>query len=164
MPDPAVSIVAAAHNEQGNVSRLVREIAAVMDPAETSYELIVVDDGSTERTPAVLTEEGPPQRRLRGVATGRTPPGGGAGIVQFIGQIREIGVVPTMNIMVSGGVFNRADGLWKEVSADLVSKTAKDSLAVAEAAEPRIPEPPRVGPPKKRRRRRRPQVVVAAAE
>ena len=72
-----------------------------------------------------------------------TQPAGVPAIRQFIDQIREIGVVPTMNIMVSGGVFNRADGLWKEVSADLVSKTAKDSLAVAEAAEPRIPEPPR---------------------
>ena len=79
MPDPAVSIVAAAHNEQGNVSRLVREIAAVMDPAETSYELIVVDDGSTDRTLAVLTEEATRDRRLRVVRMRHTPAGRGGG-------------------------------------------------------------------------------------
>ncbi len=79
MPDPAVSIVAAAHNEQDNVSRLVHEIAGVMDPVETSYELIVVDDGSTDRTPEVLAEEAARHRRLRVVRMRHTPAGRGSG-------------------------------------------------------------------------------------
>ena len=79
MLNPAVSIVAAAHNEQDNVSRLVREIAAVMDPVETSYELIVVDDGSTDRTLDVLAEEAARDRRLRVVRMRHTPAGRGGG-------------------------------------------------------------------------------------
>jgi len=79
MLNPAVSIVAAAHNEQDNVSRLVREIAAVMDPLETSYELIVVDDGSTDRTLEVLAEEAARDRRLRVVRMRHTPAGRGGG-------------------------------------------------------------------------------------
>lgn len=93
-----------------------------------------------------------------------TLPGGVPGVRQLVDLIREIGVNPTMNIMVSGGVFNRADGLWKEVNADLMSKNANEALTVAETAQPRKPEPPRIGAPKKRRRRRRPPLLVAKAQ
>ncbi|MGB2986565.1 MAG: cobalamin-dependent protein [Phycisphaerae bacterium] len=88
-----------------------------------------------------------------------TQPAGVPGVRQLIDLIREIGINPTMNIMVSGGVFNRADGLWKEVNADLIAKTAREAIPIAEAAEPRTPEPPRTGVPKKRRRRRRPPLL-----
>jgi methanogenic corrinoid protein MtbC1 len=88
-----------------------------------------------------------------------TQPAGVPGVRQLVDQIREIGVNPTMNIMVSGGVFNRADGLWREVNADLVAKNAREAIPIAEAAEPRKPEPPRTGAPKKRRRRRRPPLL-----
>lgn len=88
-----------------------------------------------------------------------TQPAGVPGVRQLIDLIREIGVNPHMNIMVSGGVFNRADGLWKEVNADLLAKTAWEAIPIAEKAEPRTPEPARVGAPKKRRRRRRPPLL-----
>ena len=91
-----------------------------------------------------------------------TVPTGVPGVRQLIDLIREIGVNPTMNIMVSGGVFNRADGLWKEVNADLFAKSASEAIPMAEAAEPRTPELPRIGPPKKRRRRRRPPLLAAS--
>ena len=84
------------------------------------------------------------------------------GVRHMIDMIREIGVNPTMNIMVSGGVFNRADGLWNEVNADLTAKTAADAIPIAETAEPRIPVIPQPGAPKKRRRRRRAPLATAA--
>lgn len=89
-----------------------------------------------------------------------TQPQGVPGVRHLIDLIREIGVNPTMNIMVSGGVFNRADGLWKEVHADLTAESAYDAIPVAEAAEPRKAETPRPGAPKKRRRRRRPPLLA----
>ena len=55
-----------------------------------------------------------------------TQPSGVPGVRHLIDLIREIDVNPTMNIMVSGGVFNRADGLWKEVNADLFARTADE--------------------------------------
>ncbi len=89
-----------------------------------------------------------------------TQPCGVPGVRRLIDLIREIGVNPTMNVMVSGGVFNRADGLWKEVNADLFAKTAGEAIPLAEAAEPRkhVTRPP--GAPKKRRRRRRPPLLA----
>jgi len=91
-----------------------------------------------------------------------TQPQGVPGVRHMIDMIREIGVNPTMNVMVSGGVFNRADGLWKEVNADLAAKTAADAIPIAEAAEPRKPVIPQPGAPKKRRRRRRAPLATAA--
>jgi len=90
-----------------------------------------------------------------------TQPGGVPGVRKLIDLIREIGVSPTMNIMVSGGVFNRADGLWKEVNADLFARSAQEALLLAAGAEPRKPEFKKPGVPKKRRRRRRPPLLTA---
>jgi methanogenic corrinoid protein MtbC1 len=84
-----------------------------------------------------------------------TQPSGVPAVRQLVDQIREIGINPTMNILVSGGVFNRADSLWREVNADLFARNAKQAMVLAEEAQPRIPDPPRTGLPKKRRRRRK---------
>lgn len=78
----------------------------------------------------------------------------------LIDYIREIGAAPTMNVMVSGGVFNRASELWKEVKADLFAETASEALGIANDAAPRIPQPRVLGVPKKRRRRRRPPLLA----
>ncbi len=82
------------------------------------------------------------------------------GIRQMIDRLREIGACPTMNIMVSGGVFNRATGLWKEVKADFFAKTIAEALELAAEANPRQPESRIPGAPKKRRRRRRPPLLI----
>ncbi len=89
-----------------------------------------------------------------------TQPAGVANVRKLIDLIRHVGSNPTMNIMISGGVFNRADGLWKEVNADLFAPTAAEALTVAAEAEPREPHIPTVGVPKKRRRRRRPPLLA----
>jgi methanogenic corrinoid protein MtbC1 len=92
-----------------------------------------------------------------------TQPTGVPGVRRLIDLIREVGATPTMNVMVSGGVFNRADGLWKEIDADLFAKTAHEAIPVAEAALPRTPRMKVPGAPKKRRRRRR-AVAVAGTD
>ena len=88
-------------------------------------------------------------------------------IRNLIGRIREIGLCPTMNIMVSGGVFNRADGLWEEVGADVQAEEAQNLIEQANGLSPRIPSAPKLGIVKRRRRRRKtdpaPTETVAAA-
>lgn len=93
-----------------------------------------------------------------------TQPSGVAGVRQLIDLIREVNANPTMNIMISGGVFNRADGLWKEVNADLFAKTASEALSVAANAQPRKPEVRIPGAPKKRRRRRRAPLLAGTED
>ncbi len=81
---------------------------------------------------------------------------------QMIDTIREIDACPKMNVLVSGGVFNRAVGLWKEVKADFFASTASEALEIAGQAAPRPPEKRIPGAPKKRRRRRRPPLLIQA--
>ncbi len=90
-----------------------------------------------------------------------TQPIGVPGVRQLIDLIRDVDANPTMNIMISGGVFNRAEGLWEEVNADLFADTARKALEIADNAEPRKPVNRVPGAPKKRRRRRRPPLLAA---
>jgi methanogenic corrinoid protein MtbC1 len=83
---------------------------------------------------------------------------------EMIDYVREMNACPEMNIMISGGVFNRADGLWKEVKADLFAETAIEALDMASAAQPRPPEEKDPSAPKKRRRRRRPPLLAQYEE
>ncbi len=47
---PRLSVVVPALNEQDNVQPLVEKIAKVMQDADVSFELIIVDDGSSDAT------------------------------------------------------------------------------------------------------------------
>jgi methanogenic corrinoid protein MtbC1 len=91
-----------------------------------------------------------------------TQPSGVPGVRSLIDLIREVGVHPTMNVMISGGVFNRAEGLWEEINADMFAPTAQQSLELANQADPRTPDIRIPGAPKKRRRRRRPPLLESA--
>lgn len=52
--NPQVSIVIPFYNEEGNVEEMHRRVKAVMENAGRAYELIYVDDGSCDRTYALL--------------------------------------------------------------------------------------------------------------
>lgn len=89
-----------------------------------------------------------------------TQPTGVPGVRRLIDLIRGVGLNPTMNIVVSGGVFNRTDGLWKEVNADHFVKNAADLLKMVADISPRVPSDRPVSTVKKRRRRRRVETPV----
>jgi len=50
---------------------------------------------------------------------------------RLIDTIKSVNAWPDMRIMVSGGLFNRAEGLWQEMEADLYAETALEALQVA---------------------------------
>lgn len=52
---PALSIILPAFNEEGNIERAVRTSADAVAPLVDSYELVVVDDGSRDETPQILS-------------------------------------------------------------------------------------------------------------
>ena len=78
-PTLDLSIVAPAHNEQDNVRPLIEEIATVIEPLRLEYEMIIVDDGSTDNTPLVLRELLVEHPRLRVIRMLETPAGRGNG-------------------------------------------------------------------------------------
>jgi methanogenic corrinoid protein MtbC1 len=51
---------------------------------------------------------------------------------QLVIRIRDIGLCPLMDIMVTGGIFNRVEGLWEEIQADMY---APDPVAVIDQVQ-----------------------------
>ncbi|TWT45765.1 B12 binding domain protein [Phycisphaerae bacterium RAS1] len=75
---------------------------------------------------------------------------------RLVEMIREVGVCPTMNIVASGGIFNRADGLWQEVGADVLCPTPQELPELLRDLPPREPTTVvRIGVVKRRRRKRK---------
>jgi glycosyltransferase involved in cell wall biosynthesis len=74
-----LSVIAPAHNEQENVAALVEQVRAAVEPLGVPFEMIVVDDGSTDATRAKMLEQMATRPWLRCIAITRTPKGKGAG-------------------------------------------------------------------------------------
>jgi dolichol-phosphate mannosyltransferase len=60
-----LSIVIPVKNEAGNITPLVSEICAALDPTGTNYEIVYVNDGSTDATPVELRDLQASNFRLR---------------------------------------------------------------------------------------------------
>jgi dolichol-phosphate mannosyltransferase len=67
-PVPALSVIIPAFNEEENVEPCYRELVGVLEGLGTTFEVIIVDDGSRDGTPQVLERllrEDPRLRVLR---------------------------------------------------------------------------------------------------
>ena len=78
--NPAVSIIIPTLNEAANLPELARRTDAALRDAGISYELVIVDDGSTDGTPAVAADLGA-NHPIRLVERGRGAEGGLSGAV-----------------------------------------------------------------------------------
>ncbi len=77
--EPVISVVAPAHNEEENIRPLVEQIDAALGAAGIPYEIVIVDDGSTDATRARVRELMGTRPYLRCIAMTDTPPGKGNG-------------------------------------------------------------------------------------
>ncbi len=50
---------------------------------------------------------------------------------QLIDTIKLVDAWPNLRVMVSGGLFNRAEGLWEEMEADMYAATPAEALQIA---------------------------------
>ncbi|MCH9022032.1 MAG: hypothetical protein IID32_04640, partial [Planctomycetes bacterium] len=49
---------------------------------------------------------------------------------RLIDLVHSVGACPKVRFMVSGGIFNRAEGLDQEIGADLFAPTVKQALEI----------------------------------
>lgn len=82
-----------------------------------------------------------------------TTPKQAPGIRQLIDTIKAVNAWPNMRVMVSGGLFNRAEGLWQEIGADLFAATAHEAVQVASNENPVEPGERTINRRKKRRQK-----------
>lgn len=64
-------------------------------------------------------------------------------IREFIDYIKDINACPEMGIMLSGGLFARAESLWEEIGADMYAATADEAIQLANASKEQRPVPVR---------------------
>src|SRR5919197_1216512 len=67
VPAPDVSLVVTVYNEADSVDELYRRTVAALDPGPRTFELIFVDDGSTDGTFAALERLHGTDARVRAV-------------------------------------------------------------------------------------------------
>jgi methanogenic corrinoid protein MtbC1 len=89
-----------------------------------------------------------------------TAPKQAPSIRRLIDTIKDVNAWPDMRIMVSGGLFNRAEGLWQEIGADLFAATALEAIQVAARADQIVPESRTINRRKKRRKAASTDVAV----
>jgi methanogenic corrinoid protein MtbC1 len=84
-----------------------------------------------------------------------TRPEGVPNIRRMVDLIRGVGVCGEMQIMVIGGVFNRADGLADEIRTDLSAPNAASAIRLVDEHPVRIPKPDVPEPGRRRKRKTR---------
>ena len=83
-----------------------------------------------------------------------TEPGGIPEVRRTLQRLHRINASPHTSVLASGGVFNRAEGLWIEVGADAFAADARSALAQAREGITLREHPVLMeGRPKRRRRR-----------
>ncbi len=87
---PYVTIILPCYNEEGHVIAEVERISAAMDASGYSYELLAVDDASTDATLARLYEAQPRFPHMEIVPFRRN---GGSGVVRRLGTERARGEI-----------------------------------------------------------------------
>lgn len=90
MAEPYLSLVIPAYNEQENIEPLLSRVAAAMGQLGREFEVLIVDDGSTDQTPQLLRDAMtiyPWLRVLRLAANSGQTPAFDAGFKAARGQI-----------------------------------------------------------------------------
>lgn len=75
---------------------------------------------------AFINEYAPDMLLLYGTSPKQAPD-----VRRLIDTIRGVDAWPDLRIMVCGGLFNRAEGLWEEIGADAFAATAIEAVQIA---------------------------------
>ncbi len=68
---PVFSIIAPVHNEEAVLTELYQRVSAVMNSLDEPWELILVDDGSTDRSAAIMLTLNELDDRVKGISFSR---------------------------------------------------------------------------------------------
>jgi polyisoprenyl-phosphate glycosyltransferase len=127
-PRPHVSIVLPCFNEQDHVALEVERICRSMDASGTSYELIAVDDASTDATLTRLREA---ESRFPHLRVVHFPRNGGSGTVRRIGTQQARGDI----VVWTDADMSYPNGQIPELVATLDQDPTVDQVIGARTSE-----------------------------
>jgi glycosyltransferase involved in cell wall biosynthesis len=126
MRDGKVSIVMPAFNEE---QALAPTLSAVQSRLEGAYEIIVVDDGSSDRTWSVISEQARHDPRIRGVRLSRNF-GKEAAIATGLQHARgDAAIVMDCDLQHPPELLPEMIGIWRSGEADVVEAFKKESFS-----------------------------------
>lgn len=103
---------------------------------------------------AYINENSPQLLIIYGASPAQAP-----SIRSLIDTVRRVNAWPDMRIMVSGGLFNRAEGLWEEIGADMFASNAAEAIKMAVTEQKFDPEKRTI-----KRKRKKPVLVGRVTE
>jgi len=134
-----ISVVVPLFNEEESLPELVRWIRRVMHAHEFSYEVILVDDGSTDRSWDVINELGAEDSTIKGISFNRNYGKSAALNEGFRRCAGEVVItmdadlqdspeeIPALYDMIKNQKFDLVSG-WKKKRFDPLSKTIPTKL------------------------------------
>ncbi|MFN7022146.1 MAG: glycosyltransferase family 2 protein [Phycisphaerales bacterium] len=136
-PSLDLTVMAPAHNEEENIAELVGQIERAIGPTGLAFEVVIVDDGSTDSTRARLVDLMADRPWLRCIAMQKTPPGKGNGqsaafFAGFAGARGRLIATMDADLQNDPADLPRMLELLRTTNADMVqgdrSHARKDSL------------------------------------
>ncbi|QCR23211.1 glycosyltransferase family 2 protein [Pontibacter sp. SGAir0037] len=134
-----ISVVVPLFNEEESLPELVRWIRRVMHAHSFSYEIILIDDGSTDRSWEVIADLSEEDKSIKGVSFNRNYGKSAALHVGFQRCVGEVVItmdadlqdspeeIPALYDMIKHQKYDLVSG-WKQKRFDPISKTVPSKL------------------------------------
>jgi glycosyltransferase involved in cell wall biosynthesis len=134
LPAPDLSIIVPAFNEESRIAALVEHVRSYLASTSLSWELVVVDDGSSDRTATMVEAAAVSDARIRGICAGHRGKGAAIrrGMLETRGSIRfmadadlavSIDQLPHFLAMIHGGQADIVIGSREVAGASRVGET-----------------------------------------
>lgn len=133
---PLISVVVPAYNEAERIAKTLKEIAAYFDERKETYEILVVDDGSRDKTTAVVEDLHLPNCRVINYGTNR-----GKGYAVNFGVKNALGEWILFTDADNSTPINQFEHLHRQTDSHQViigSRYLKDSRITIRQGVPRI--------------------------
>lgn len=122
----SISLVIPVYNEAGNIERTIRVACEVLDKMGSDYELILVDDASTDETPKILDRLAKSNPRIHVEHHARNQKLGGSLKTGFTKATKDVVIYSDADLPFDFHEIERAVHVIQVINADVVAAYRHD--------------------------------------